>query len=257
MIVASLAGEGKRERRADALAIKLSATETARVRAGHPKASARSPGRPFWRPDQTGIYSPRRRSHGLTGRTEMQCRTYALAAIAFALSLFAAAGTAATAQRTFVASTGNDANPCSIAQPCRGFAAAIVRQSGRRGYRAGFSRVRPRARTISQSVSIIAPPGVYAGISVFSGDGVTVSAGATDKVLLRGLTINGEGGTGGIRVTSGKESTSRTARLRIWRGTGLRSWEVPKSRSCARTCAAIAAKALLCCLRQGSRSKWH
>ena len=28
--------------------------------------------------------------------------------------------------------------------------------------------------TITKSVSIIAPPGVYAGISVFSGDGVSV-----------------------------------------------------------------------------------
>jgi hypothetical protein len=43
--------------------------------------------------------------------------------------------------------------------------------------------------TITQSVSIIAPPGVYAGISVFSGVGITVTA-ATDVVTLRGLTIN-------------------------------------------------------------------
>jgi hypothetical protein len=44
--------------------------------------------------------------------------------------------------------------------------------------------------TITQSVSIIAPPGVYAGISVFSGAGVTVTTAATDVVTLRGLTIN-------------------------------------------------------------------
>jgi len=52
----------------------------------------------------------------------MQCRTYALAAIALALPLFVATDAAATAQRTFVASTGSDINPCSIAAPCRGFA---------------------------------------------------------------------------------------------------------------------------------------
>jgi hypothetical protein len=109
------------------------------------------------------------------------------------------------AQRTFV-STGGVNNPaCSLVAPCRDFATAIaatsvggeviVLDSG------GYGPV-----TISQSVSIIAPSGVYAGISVFAGfDGVMVSAGPTDKVVLRGLTINGQGGNIGIRVTSGKE----------------------------------------------------
>jgi hypothetical protein len=54
-------------------------------------------------------------------------------------------------------------------------------------------------------VSIIAPPGVYAGISVFTGDGVTVAAGVSGKVTLRGLTINGQGGNRGIVVTSANE----------------------------------------------------
>jgi hypothetical protein len=50
----------------------------------------------------------------------------------------------------------------------------------------GYGRV-----TIDKSVSIVAPPGIYAGISVFAGqDGVTIfTPGIT--VVLRGLTING------------------------------------------------------------------
>jgi hypothetical protein len=132
-------------------------------------------------------------------------RTYALVSIAFALFLFAATGAAATIQRTFVASTGNDANTCSIAAPCRGFPRAITQTSAGGEVivldSAGYGAV-----TITKSVSIIASPGTYAGISVFSGDGVTVAAGPTDKVVLRGLTINGQGGTNGIRVTSGKET---------------------------------------------------
>ncbi len=32
----------------------------------------------------------------------------------------------ASAQRTFVASTGNDTHPCSLTQPCRSFTAAIA-----------------------------------------------------------------------------------------------------------------------------------
>jgi hypothetical protein len=56
--------------------------------------------------------------------------------------------------------------------------------------------------SIAQHVSIIAPPGIYAGISVFPGtDGVTVNApGAT--VVLRGLSINDQGGDNGISIDS-------------------------------------------------------
>ena len=36
---------------------------------------------------------------------------------------------AATLQRTFVASTGADANPCSLVAPCRSFGAAITQTS--------------------------------------------------------------------------------------------------------------------------------
>jgi hypothetical protein len=58
--------------------------------------------------------------------------------------------------------------------------------------------------TITRAVSITAPAGVYAGITVFSGDGIDITAGHLDTVVLRGLTINNQGGTGnGIVFTSG------------------------------------------------------
>jgi len=128
----------------------------------------------------------------------MQRRTLASASIAFGLLLVASTGAMATAQRTFVASSGNDANPCSIAQPCRGFARAITQTSTGGEVivldSAGYGPV-----VITQSVTIAAPGGVYAGISVFSGDGVTVN-GANIIVTLHGLSINGEGGNNGINI---------------------------------------------------------
>ena len=102
----------------------------------------------------------------------------------------------AAAQRTFVASNGLPANTafnCSIAKPCRAFSEAIgVTNPGGEVIvldSAGYGSV-----TITKSISLIAPSGIYAGISVFSGfDGVTVNApGAI--VVLRGLSINGQGG---------------------------------------------------------------
>jgi len=101
------------------------------------------------------------------------------------------------AQRTFVGATGTDNPACSLPAPCRTFTAALAAASDMGEVivldSAGYGTV-----TITKSVSIIAPPGIYAGISVLSGDGVTINApGAT--VVLRGLTINGQGGVNGIR----------------------------------------------------------
>jgi len=116
------------------------------------------------------------------------------------------AGLAATAnamilpQRTFVASNGSDANPCSLLLPCRGFTAALaaVNPGGEIIVldSAGYGPV-----TIDKSVSIVAPSGIYAGITVSSGDGITIATGGVD-VKLKGLTISGLGGLYGIHVTN-------------------------------------------------------
>jgi hypothetical protein len=121
----------------------------------------------------------------------------ALAALALAWPAMAAA----QVQRTFVASFGDDTNPCTFVQPCRAFAAAIAQTSDGGEVvvldSAGYGPV-----TITQSASIIAAQGVYAGITVFTGDGVAVS-GVGTRVRLSGLTINGQGGDIGIHFTQG------------------------------------------------------
>ena len=129
-------------------------------------------------------------------------RNYALASILFALVVLASADASAIAQRTFVASHGVAANTafnCSIAKPCRAFSEAMSVTSANGEVivldSAGYGPV-----AITQSVSIIAPAGVYAGITVFSGDGITINTpGVT--VLLHGLTITGQGGAVGINVS--------------------------------------------------------
>ena len=103
---------------------------------------------------------------------------------------------AASPQRTFVSVSGNDSNPCSLTLPCRGFSAAvavaasdgevIVLDSG------GYGTV-----AITKPISIIAPSGIYAGVSVLSGSGVVVDV-PSGTVRLTGLTITGLGGTLGI-----------------------------------------------------------
>jgi parallel beta helix pectate lyase-like protein len=113
---------------------------------------------------------------------------------ACALSLLLSAQVAA-APRTFVASTGVDTNPCSLTAPCRALQAGVnaVDPGGELVVldSAGYGPV-----TIAKAVQIVVPPGVYAGITVssISGTGITISAGSSDVVTLRGLTIKGPGG---------------------------------------------------------------
>ena len=122
----------------------------------------------------------------------------AAAILGVSLSTAAIAGT----QRSFVASYGlstNAALNCSLANPCRQFSDALaVTNAGGEVVvldSAGYGNA-----TIAQSVSIIAAPGVYAGISAFGvQDGITINAPGA-RVVLRGLTINGQGGLNGIRV---------------------------------------------------------
>lgn len=114
--------------------------------------------------------------------------------IVVAALVAAAAPAHATAQRTFVASNGSDANACSLLSPCRSFNAAIANTTAggevvildTAGYGPMF---------IDRSIKVIGPSGVYGGISVLGGisgitTGVVINApGAT--VTLRGLDISG------------------------------------------------------------------
>jgi len=113
----------------------------------------------------------------------------------------------AAALRTHVSGAGSDANvahACNAAHPCRSFAAALgVTAAGGEILAldsAGYGKV-----AIDRSVSIVAAPGVFAGIGVGAGGnatGVDIAA-AGVNVVLRGLTVTGQGGSHGIRMTGG------------------------------------------------------
>jgi hypothetical protein len=125
----------------------------------------------------------------------MRRRLGAHAAIAIAAALLCAAPAQAQfvpANRTFVSGTGSDINPCTNTQPCRSFAIAqsltnpggeiIALDPGGYG-----------ALTITKSLSIINNGVGEVGITVqnTSASAITVSAGASDIVTLRGLTLDG------------------------------------------------------------------
>ena len=126
-----------------------------------------------------------------------------LTVLATALACSLATAPAHARARVFVASYGNDANACTFGSPCKTFQAAInaVDAGGEVTAidSAGFGPL-----FIIKSVTITSPPGVEAGIVPAAGnDAIIINAQSTDKVVLRGLTLDGaNSGHDGIAVAN-------------------------------------------------------
>lgn len=126
-----------------------------------------------------------------------------LAATGFSI---AAAGPAqAQNARTWISGTGVDQGGCGpIATPCRSlqYAHDVTNASGEIDVKdsAGYGAV-----TITKSIAIVGE-GSLAGVLATAGnDAITINAGASDTVVLRGLTIEGANvGRNGIVFNGGK-----------------------------------------------------
>ena len=115
---------------------------------------------------------------------------------------FASSPALAASSRTFVSGAGTDTGSCPVSAPCRTFAYAIT-QTAPSGEIIVLSSAGYGTVTINQAVSII-NVGNFAGVTVSSGDGITINAGINDSVTLRGLTVDGSGsGSNGIVFNSG------------------------------------------------------
>jgi nitrous oxidase accessory protein NosD len=113
------------------------------------------------------------------------------------------AAPAAAIQRTFVSTSGNDANPCTRTAPCRNFSAAIPNTLAG-GEVVALDSGGYGAFTISKSLTVAGAPGAHVAVTAFSGDAVTVDAGASDTVVLRNLYVTGLGGDAGIFFVAGR-----------------------------------------------------
>lgn len=134
------------------------------------------------------------------------------------LVVFLAAHATAYAQasRTWVSGVGDDANPCSRTAPCKTFAGAISKTAAGGEISvldsAGYGGV-----TITKSITINAE-GLEASVLVAGVNGVNISAGAADRVTLRGLSFTGLGsGVSAIRVLSAAEVVVEDCRIEGFR----------------------------------------
>jgi hypothetical protein len=127
----------------------------------------------------------------------------AIAAALLALG-FSAAPAQAGPNRTWVSGMGTDSGACTRAAPCKTFAFALT-QTAAGGEIDVLDPGGYGAVTINHAISIVNDGVGVAAIGAGSGlNGVTINAGVSDSVHLRGLTIEGLlSGNDGIQFNSG------------------------------------------------------
>jgi hypothetical protein len=125
-----------------------------------------------------------------------------------AVLLFASLLFASTAQaqlfRSYLASDGNDANPCTVQAPCRLLPAALAAvKEGGEVWIMDSANFNTAPVVINKSVSILAIPGALGSIVGSGGDAILINT-AGVKVSLRNLKIlNFSAGQNGIHMTNG------------------------------------------------------
>lgn len=129
----------------------------------------------------------------------------------------------AQATRTWVSGVGDDANPCSRTAPCKTFAGTISKTAAGGEINAlddgGFGAV-----TITKAITIDGG-GHHASILASGLTGVLIDAGPNDRIILRGLSINGTStitlGTRGIRLVEAAELHVENCRIQNFAEAGI------------------------------------
>src|SRR5947209_1053688 len=137
--------------------------------------------------------------------------------IAFA---FAADPAVAQASRTWVSGGGDDAQPCTRGAPCKTFSGATSKTAAGGEINCldpgGFGAV-----TIIKALTIDCT-GTHGSIQVAGTNAIIVNAGASDVVILRGLSINGLGsGLSGIRFIAGAQLSVEQCLVLGFTGNGI------------------------------------
>jgi hypothetical protein len=119
--------------------------------------------------------------------------------LGFFAPILASAPAHAQATRTWVSGVGDDVNPCSRTAPCKTFAGAISKTAAAGEINCldpgGFGAV-----TITKSITLNCSA-TLGSILVAGTNGINISAGAADRIILRGIQIQGaNSGIVGVKI---------------------------------------------------------
>ena len=140
----------------------------------------------------------------------MSTRTTLRCTVAFLAALLLSGYAHAQLFRAYLASDGNDANPCTLAQPCRLLPAALAAVAhGGEIWMLDSANYNTATVTIGKSVSILAIPGTVGSVVATGGPAISITA-ASLEVALRNLVLvplPGAGGTEGVSMTGASSLT--------------------------------------------------
>ncbi len=138
-----------------------------------------------------------------------------LAAVASTF-FFASASAQAASFRAYVALNGNDANPCTLQQPCRLLPAAIATtNAGGEVWLLDSANYNTGPVNIDKSITILAVPGVLGSVVALGGNAINIAT-AGVSVTLRNLNIlpyPGASGFRGIHMTNGAKLTVQNCNI--------------------------------------------
>ncbi|MBX3675036.1 MAG: right-handed parallel beta-helix repeat-containing protein [Burkholderiales bacterium] len=127
-------------------------------------------------------------------------------ALGLLASLFLSSAAHAQLFRAYLAINGNDANPCTLPQPCRLLPAALnAVASGGEIWLLDSANYNTATVNITKSVTILAVPGAVGSVVATAGSAISIAT-AGVKVALRNLVLvplPGGGGTSGVVMTAG------------------------------------------------------
>jgi hypothetical protein len=140
------------------------------------------------------------------------------------LPLIFAVPAAAQATRTWISGVGDDANPCSRTAPCKTFPGALSKTAAGGEIDVldpgGFGAV-----TITKAITLAAEGSGEGGILVQGTNGINISAGVNDHVILRGLQLDGgplgSNSGAGVKFNSGAALSIQNCSIRNFTGTAV------------------------------------
>lgn len=120
------------------------------------------------------------------------------------ITLFVAAAAHAGLFRAYVSQAGNDANPCTLAQPCRLLPAALAAiNSGGEIWMVDSANYNTAPVSIAKSVTILAIPGALGSVVANGGDAIDIAAPGIQVTLRNLVVLNFSGGAHGINFSQG------------------------------------------------------
>ena len=140
-------------------------------------------------------------------------------ALVFVSTLLWCASAQAQLFRAYLASDGNDANPCTVAQPCRLLPAAITAvASGGEIWMLDSANFNSGTVVVGKSVSILAVPGAVGSlVAINGGPAVSITASGL-TVALRNVAIGpvagATPGTHGVHMTGASNLTIESSLIR-------------------------------------------